>query len=71
MALCTFGDPHRPSLVRGVEYLIRMQNADGSWSEDEVTGTGFPRVFYLKYDMYRNSWPLLVLGTYRRLQNRH
>ena len=30
-------------------------------------GTGFPRVFYLKYDMYRNSWPLLALATYRNL----
>jgi hypothetical protein len=24
-------------------------------------------VFYLKYDMYRNSWPLLALATYRNL----
>jgi squalene-hopene/tetraprenyl-beta-curcumene cyclase len=24
-------------------------------------------VFYLKYDMYRNSWPLLALATYRKL----
>lgn len=69
MALCAFGDPDRPSLVRGVEYLVRAQNPDGSWSEDEITGTGFPRVFYLKYDMYRNSWPLLALATYRRLSN--
>ena len=69
MALCAFGDPDRPSLVRGVEYLIRTQNSDGSWSEDEITGTGFPRVFYLKYDMYRNSWPLLALATYRRLSD--
>jgi hypothetical protein len=22
-------------------------------------------VFYLKYDMYRNSWPLLAMATYR------
>lgn len=69
MALCAFGDPDRPSLVRGVEYLVRAQNPDGSWSEDEITGTGFPRVFYLKYDMYRNSWPLLALSTYRSLSN--
>jgi squalene-hopene/tetraprenyl-beta-curcumene cyclase len=67
MGLCTFGDPHRPSLVRGIEYLIQSQNADGTWTEHETTGTGFPRVFYLKYDMYRNSWPLLALGTYRAL----
>ncbi len=65
MGLCVFDDPHQPSLLRGIEYLVRTQNADGSWSEPETTGTGFPRVFYLKYDMYRNSWPLLALATYR------
>lgn len=70
MGLCAFDDPERPSLKRGIEYLIRTQNADGSWSEDETTGTGFPRVFYLKYDMYRNSWPLLALATYRQLVER-
>jgi len=67
MGLCTFDEPHRPSLQRGIEYLIRTQNPDGSWSEAETTGTGFPKVFYLKYDMYRNSWPLLALATYRDL----
>jgi len=67
MGLCTFENPGRLSLRRGVEYLIRTQNADGSWTEDETTGTGFPKVFYLKYDMYRNAWPLLALATYRRL----
>jgi squalene-hopene/tetraprenyl-beta-curcumene cyclase len=67
MALCTFDDPHRPSLARGVEYLVKTQNPDGSWTEHETTGTGFPRVYYLKYDMYRNSWPLLALANYRDL----
>jgi len=67
MGLCTFGDAQLPSLVRGVDYLVRTQNADGSWTELETTGTGFPRVFYLKYDIYRNSWPLLALATHRTL----
>jgi squalene-hopene/tetraprenyl-beta-curcumene cyclase len=67
MGLCTFGDPTNPSLIRGIEYLIRNQNRDGSWTEHEITGTGFPKVFYLKYDMYRNSWPLLALATYSKL----
>ena len=70
MGLCAFDDPHRPSIIRGIEYLIRMQNADGSWTEHETTGTGFPKVFYLKYDMYRNAWPLLALATYRKLLER-
>ncbi len=67
MGLCAFDDPFRPSLQRGIGYLIRTQNADGSWTEHETTGTGFPKVFYLKYDMYRNAWPLLALATYRQV----
>mgnify|MGYP002629709768 CR=1 FL=1 len=67
MGLCTFNDPNIPALRTGIEYLIRMQSEDGSWAEDETTGTGFPQVFYLKYDMYRNTWPLLALATYRRI----
>lgn len=67
MGLCTFGDPNNAALLRGVEYLTRIQNPDGSWSEEETTGTGFPKVYYLKYDMYRNTWPLLALATFRKL----
>ena len=53
-----------------IDYLARTQNNDGSWTEHEITGTGFPKVFYLKYDMYRNAWPLLALATYRNLLDR-
>jgi squalene-hopene/tetraprenyl-beta-curcumene cyclase len=67
MGLCAFDDPHSTSIRRGIEYLVKMQNPDGSWTEAEITGTGFPKVFYLKYDMYRNAWPLLALATYQRL----
>ena len=31
-----------------------------------ITGTGFPRVFYLAYHLYRNYFPLLALTDYRR-----
>jgi squalene-hopene/tetraprenyl-beta-curcumene cyclase len=67
MGLCAFDDPENPALKRGIEYLIRTQNSDGSWTEHETTGTGFPKVFYLKYDMYRNAWPLLALATYKQI----
>jgi squalene-hopene/tetraprenyl-beta-curcumene cyclase len=70
MGLCAFDDPGNPYLKRGLEYLIRTQNPDGSWTELETTGTGFPKVFYLKYDMYRNAWPLLALATYRKIAER-
>ncbi|HWL54462.1 MAG TPA: squalene--hopene cyclase [Chthoniobacteraceae bacterium] len=67
MGLCVFGDPHDPWLKAGVEWLLENQNADGTWTEDEITGTGFPCVFYLQYDTYRNGFPLLALAAYRRL----
>ena len=70
MGLCAFDDPYRPSVQRGIEYLVHTQNPDGSWTENETTGTGFPKVFYLKYDIYRNSWPLLALATFRSLVER-
>jgi squalene-hopene/tetraprenyl-beta-curcumene cyclase len=66
MGILACGDPHRKSVRRGIEWLCRHQNPDGSWTEDAITGTGFPRVFYLKYDMYRNTWPLLALATWRQ-----
>jgi squalene-hopene/tetraprenyl-beta-curcumene cyclase len=70
MGLCAFDDPEIPALKRGIEYLIRTQNLDGSWTEAETTGTGFPKVFYLKYDMYRNAWPLLAFASYRKILER-
>jgi squalene-hopene/tetraprenyl-beta-curcumene cyclase len=70
MGLCAFGDPENPALKRGIEYLARTQEADGSWTEHETTGTGFPKVYYLKYNIYRNAWPLLALSTYRQIGDR-
>jgi squalene-hopene/tetraprenyl-beta-curcumene cyclase len=64
MGLCACGDLDRPSVQRGLHYLLDTQQPDGSWEELEITGTGFPRTFYLKYDMYRQNFPLLALATY-------
>ena len=49
---------------KAVDYLVHRQQADGSWSEPEFTGTGFPGVFYLKYHLYRNSFPVYALARY-------
>ena len=53
-----------PAVVKAVAYLVHRQQADGSWSEPEFTGTGFPGVFYLKYHLYRNSFPVYALARY-------
>jgi squalene-hopene/tetraprenyl-beta-curcumene cyclase len=70
MGIIAASNQMRPSILRGVDYLARTQNADGSWTEDHITGTGFPKVFYLKYDMYRNNWPLLALADFRVLADK-
>ncbi|MGA7276017.1 MAG: squalene--hopene cyclase [Candidatus Udaeobacter sp.] len=69
MGICACGDLDRPSVQRGLRYLLRSQKLDGSWDEEQITGTGFPGVFYLKYDMYRQNFPLLALATYLNYQN--
>jgi squalene-hopene/tetraprenyl-beta-curcumene cyclase len=53
-----------PAIVRAVSYLVHQQKGDGSWSEPDFTGTGFPGVFYLKYHLYRNSFPVYALARY-------
>ncbi|MBV9443513.1 MAG: squalene--hopene cyclase, partial [Acidobacteriaceae bacterium] len=64
LALLAGGDMRSESLYNGIDYLIRTQRPDGTWDEDYCTGTGFPRVFYLAYVEYRNTFPLLALSTF-------
>ena len=63
---------HQPSVHHGIEYLLETQRADGGWDERLATGTGFPRVFYLTYHLYRHSFPLLALvGSIVKTSSRH
>lgn len=59
-----------PGVKRAVAWLVQRQNSDGSWDEEEFTGTGFPCVFYLKYHLYRISFPLYALARYDNLRKR-
>jgi squalene-hopene/tetraprenyl-beta-curcumene cyclase len=61
MGLLAANDTRSDSLQRGIAYLLKTQRRDGSWDESLYTGTGFPRVFYLMYYMYRQYFPLLAL----------
>jgi squalene-hopene/tetraprenyl-beta-curcumene cyclase len=54
-------------IQRGVNYLVTTQRTDGTWNEDEFTGTGFPCHFYLKYHLYQQYFPLLAIGRYQKL----
>jgi squalene-hopene/tetraprenyl-beta-curcumene cyclase len=68
LGLMAAGEVAHPAVVRGVRYLLETQGADGFWSEERFTATGFPRVFYLRYHGYRKYFPLWALARYRNLQ---
>jgi squalene-hopene/tetraprenyl-beta-curcumene cyclase len=68
IGLLAVAGPDDPAVERAVSWLVENQTADGSWDENEFTGTGFPRVFYLKYHLYRNSFPLYALARYDNMR---
>jgi len=79
LGLLAAGDDRSDSVAKGVRWLLARQLADGSWDESMgegptrqaiITGTGFPKVFYLAYTMYRHYFPLMALTTYKRAMER-
>jgi squalene-hopene/tetraprenyl-beta-curcumene cyclase len=67
MGLLAASDTRSDSVARGIAYLLRTQKNNGSWDEPATTGTGFPRVFYLVYTLYRDYFPLIALTTYAKV----
>jgi squalene-hopene/tetraprenyl-beta-curcumene cyclase len=65
LGLMAAGETESRAVRRGIRYLLDAQNAEGGWNETSFTGTGFPRVFYLRYHGYRLYFPLWALGVYR------
>ena len=64
IGLLAGADLNDPAIGKAVSYLVHQQQEDGSWGEPDFTGTGFPGVFYLKYHLYRNSFPVYALARY-------
>lgn len=67
MALMAIYGPHDSDVQRGIRWLCQTQLPAGVWDEPWFTGTGFPRVFYLRYHLYRLYFPVMCLGRYTRL----
>jgi squalene-hopene/tetraprenyl-beta-curcumene cyclase len=65
LGLIAAGDARSEAVRRGIEWLKERQTPEGDWPEADYTGTGFPKVFYLKYHYYRVSFPLMALARYR------
>ena len=68
MGLVAAGEGSDGCTKAGVDYLLRAQQEDGSWLERDFTGTGFPRAFYLRYELYAAYFPLLALSAVRSIQ---
>src|SRR5271154_6042109 len=74
LGLLAAGDTRSDSVAKGIRWLVDHQTSEGTWDESAegrngeaiYTGTGFPRVFYLAYHLYRDYFPLLALTTYKR-----
>jgi squalene-hopene/tetraprenyl-beta-curcumene cyclase len=78
LGLLAAGDTRSDSVAKGIRWLVSKQLPSGTWDESAegrngeaiYTGTGFPRVFYLAYHLYRDYFPLLALTTYKRVMER-
>ena len=68
LGLIAAGLANHKATSRGIYYLLDTQRPDGGWDELEFTGTGFPRVFYLRYHYYPIYFPLLALAEFRRVR---
>jgi squalene-hopene/tetraprenyl-beta-curcumene cyclase len=64
LGLLAAGEAHSAAVRSGINFLLATQQADGTWQEEHFTGTGFPKVFYLKYHMYSLYFPLMALARY-------
>jgi squalene-hopene/tetraprenyl-beta-curcumene cyclase len=68
LGLMAAGEIENPAIERGIESLLRNNDATGLWPEPEFTAVGFPRVFYLRYHGYSKFFPLWALARYRNLK---
>jgi squalene-hopene/tetraprenyl-beta-curcumene cyclase len=68
MGLMVAAGPRDPAVEKAIHWLVEHQGPDGNWEENYYTGTGFPKVFYLKYHLYRLYFPLTALARYKRMR---
>ncbi|MEE9394430.1 MAG: squalene--hopene cyclase [Planctomycetota bacterium] len=65
MGLIAAGRADCKACRRAIDYFTTTQLSDGSWEEEYWTGTGFPKVFYLRYYLYRLYFPVMAVAMWR------
>jgi squalene-hopene/tetraprenyl-beta-curcumene cyclase len=70
LGLMSAGELDSEEVARGVRWLEEAPREDGPrWEEALYTGTGFPKVFYLKYHGYAAFFPLWAVARYQALRD--
>ncbi len=78
MTLQTIFGETDPNLRHAIQWMCDTQlttpdtdetSIAGSWKETEFTGTGFPRVFYLRYHLYRLYFPIMAIARFKAAAN--
>lgn len=70
LGLMAAGEVDAPEVARGIRWLEEAPREEGPrWVERMYTGTGFPRVFYLKYHGYAAFFPLWAVARYQALKD--
>ena len=67
LGLMAAGEVDTDEVRRGIAYLDAAKRDGARWEEKLYTGTGFPRVFYLKYHGYAAYFPLWAVSRYENL----
>ncbi len=67
LGLMAAGQIDHPAVAQGVAFLTTSQDTNGFWTETVFTGTGFPRVFYLRYHGYSKFFPVWAMARFHNL----
>lgn len=67
MGLMSAGEVEDNAVRKGIAYLTHAPKDGARWDEKYWSGTGFPRVFYLKYHGYAAYFPLWAMARYQNL----
>ncbi len=66
MTMLTIFGPDDADVQRAIRWLCETQLESGTWDEQWFTGTGFPKVFYLRYHLYRTYFPIMAIARWLR-----